>query len=286
LDIFNQNYPPLRLKEDKRRQTIVKIPLSESCSVKMIRCVCSDGDKYYTPVLMSIPPHLLGDRCEISNREIVDYNAPWYALNRKDFYLIIKGDTQGSVEAVTASILQLATDEIPIHVIHAATGDISEADILLASANQAVIICFNSGVESTALKSAEKHGIKIRHHNIIYHLMEEVEKMMLGMLSPDELEVEIGAVEVRQVFSISNNIIAGCYVTDGKIVRNCIARVFRGKELLYEGQLSQLKRFKEDAKEVAQGYECGISFHKFNDLKEGDVIKAFEMKSVERTSLV
>lgn len=204
---------------------------------------------------------------------------------RKDFYLIIKGDTQGSVEAVTASVIQLATDEIPIHVIHAATGDVSEADVLLASANQALIVCFNNGVETNALRSAEKHGIKIRHYNIIYKLIEDIEQMMLGLLSPDEMEVQVGEVEVRQLFTISNNIIAGCYVSTGKITRGALCRVYRGKQEVYEAPVSQLKRFKDDVKEVAQGYECGVSFDKFKNLEPGDILKVFETKSVERTSL-
>ena len=204
---------------------------------------------------------------------------------RKDFYVIVKADTQGSVEAITSSILQLATEEVPVHVIHAATGDVSEADVLLASANKSLIVCFNTGVEGNAAKAAEAHGIKIRDYDIIYKLSEDIEKMMLGLLSPDEQEVQIGTIEVRQLFTISNNVIAGCYVQDGKVLRNARAQVFRGDKLIHEGTITQLKRFKEDAKEVQTGFECGISFAKFNDLKEGDIIKVFETKLVERTSL-
>lgn len=205
--------------------------------------------------------------------------------DRKDFYVIVKADTQGSVEAITSSILQLATEEVPVHVIHAATGDVSEADVLLASANKSLIVCFNTGVEGNAAKAAESHGIKIRDYDIIYKLSEDIEKMMLGLLSPDEQENQVGSVEVRQLFTISNNVIAGCYVQEGKVFRNAKAQVFRGNKMIHEGTISQLKRFKEDAKEVQTGFECGISFAKFNDLTEGDIIKVFETKLVERTSL-
>ena len=204
---------------------------------------------------------------------------------RKDFYVIVKADTQGSVEAISSSILRLATDEIPVHVIHAATGDVTEGDILLASANNALIVCFNSGVETTAARSAQAGKIVIKHFDVIYHLAEEIEKLMLGMLSPDREEIQIGMAEIRKIFTAGNTVIAGSYVQEGKVTRNAIARVFRGKEQVYDGIITQLKRFKDDAKEVATGFECGISFQKFNDLEEGDIVKVFEIQSFERTSL-
>lgn len=204
---------------------------------------------------------------------------------RKDFYVIVKADTQGSVEAISSSILQLATDEIPVHVIHAATGDVTEGDVLLASANNALIVCFNSAVEGTAARSAQAAKIVIKHFDVIYHLAEEIEKLMLGMLSPDKEEIQIGTAEIRKIFTAGNTVIAGSYVQEGKVTRNAIARVFRGKEQVYDGVITQLKRFKDDAKEVATGFECGISFQKFNDLEEGDIVKVFEIQSFERTSL-
>lgn len=203
----------------------------------------------------------------------------------KDFHLIIKGDTHGSVEALSASILQLATEEVAVKVIHSATGDVSEADILLASASHAVIIAFNTHVEGNAQKAADYQRIPIRHYDVIYHATEEIEKMMLGLLSPDTEEEETGTAEVRQIFSFDKTVIAGCYVTAGKILRNGTCRVFRNNKEVFKGQLNNLKRFKDDAKEVAQGYECGISFDRFNDLQPGDIIKLFTTKEIERTSL-
>lgn len=204
---------------------------------------------------------------------------------RQDFYLIVKGDTQGSIEAVTSSVLQLATEEVTIHILHAGTGDVSEADVLLASASNAIIIAFNVKEEPNAQRMAQDKGIQVRDYNVIYHVIEDMEKLMLGMLSPETEEQETGAAEVRQLFSFGKTTIAGCYVTEGKIVRNGLCRVFRDGQEIFKGTLSNLKRFKEDAREVAAGYECGISFDKFNDLQPGDIIRLYTVKEIERTSL-
>lgn len=204
---------------------------------------------------------------------------------RKDFYLIIKGDTQGAVEAISSALLQLATEEVSVHVLHAGTGDVSEADVLLASTSNAIIIAFNVKEEGNAQRIAQDQGIQVRSYDVIYHVTEDMEKLMLGLLSPDTEEQELGAVEVRQLFSFGKTTIAGCYVLEGKVVRNAICRVFRDGKEIFKGTLNNLKRFKEDAKEVAAGYECGVSFDKFNDLQPGDMIRAYMMKEIERTSL-
>ncbi len=204
---------------------------------------------------------------------------------RKDFYVIVKAETQGSVEAISASLLQLATEEVSVHVLHGGTGDVSEADVLLASASNALIIAFNIKAETNALRVAQDRGIQIREYDIIYNVLEDMEKMMLGLLSPETEEQETGCAEVRQLFSFGKTIIAGCYVTEGKIVRNGVSRVFRNGKEIFKGTLSNLKRFKEDAREVASGYECGISFDKFNDLQPGDIIRLYTIKETERTSL-
>ncbi len=204
---------------------------------------------------------------------------------RKDFYLIVKADTQGSVEAVTHALAQLATEEVSVHIIHAGTGDVSEADVLLASASNAIIISFNTREEANAQRTAQDQGIEILQYDVIYHVVEDMEKRMLGLLSPDVEEQETGVVEVRQLFSFGKTVIAGCYVTEGRVTRNAQCRVFRNNKEMFKGQLSNLKRFKEDAKEVAAGYECGISFDRFNDLQVGDIIRVFTMKEIERTSL-
>ena len=203
----------------------------------------------------------------------------------QDFNLIIKADTQGSVEAVSAAILRLATEEVSVKVLHAGTGDISEADVLLASASNAIIIAFNVKEEANAQRAAQDQGIRIMAFDVIYHVTEEMEKLMLGLLSPETEEQEVGIAEVRQLFSFGKTTIAGCYVTEGKMTRNSSCRVMRNNKEVFKGVMNNLKRFKEDAREVAQGYECGISFDKFNDLQVGDLIHAFAIKEIERTSL-
>lgn len=203
----------------------------------------------------------------------------------QDFYCIVKADTQGSLEAVTASLLQMATEEVSVHILHAATGDISETDVMLASANDAVIIAFNVKSEATAQRMIVDQKARVRFYDVIYHITEDVEKMMLGLLAPEQEEVQIGTAEVRQLFTAGKKTIAGCYITSGKVVRNGIAKVMRKGREVFMGNLDQLKRFREDAKEVAAGYECGISFDKFNDLQEGDIIELYALKEVERTSL-
>ena len=203
----------------------------------------------------------------------------------KDFYLIVKGDSHGTVEAVTQSLLQLATNEITVHILHSGTGDVSESDIMLASANNAIVIAFNVKEETNAARLAQDQGIQVRPYDIIYHVTEDMEKLMLGLLDPDKHEQELGYAEVRQLFSIGKTVIAGCRVMEGKIQRGAIARVIRGGKQIHEGAVDNLKRFKDDAKEVAAGYECGISIDKFNSLEVGDEIHVYVMKEVERTSL-
>ncbi|MGE0201890.1 MAG: translation initiation factor IF-2 [Candidatus Melainabacteria bacterium] len=206
-------------------------------------------------------------------------------IHEKQFNIIIKADTQGSLEAVSDMLAQLSTDEIKVNILHQATGDISEADVMLAVPSNAIIVGFNTKPDNNAERLSEQHGVTIRTFDIIYQIAEEVEKRMLGKLSPEIQELESGAAEVRQLFSIGKTVIAGCMVTEGKLIRNAKATVLRDGEVLHTGVLSQLKRFKDDVREVASGYECGISFEKFNDLQPGDTIKVFVTKELERTSL-
>ena len=201
------------------------------------------------------------------------------------FNVIVKADTQGSLEAVVEVLNGLSTNEIKVNILHSATGDISEADVMLASAGSALIIGFNSWPDNNAQKLSEQQHVPVRPYDIIYRMAEDVEKMMVGKLSPEFEEIEAGQAEVRQIFSVGKNVIAGCYVTSGKMVRNAKANVLRNGEVIFTGKMDHLKRFKDDAKEVALGYECGISFDKFNDLQEGDIIAIFTMKELERTSL-
>ena len=200
--------------------------------------------------------------------------------------LIIKANTHGSAEAVSQAIAQLDSKEITTKIIHVGVGDISEADVMLASASNALILGFTVKEDSNALAAAEKEGVTIKKYDIIYQILEDIEKTMLSLLEPEIKEVELGTAEVRQVFTIGKTTkIAGCYVTEGKIVRSKDAKLIRNGETIFEGAIDQLKRFKDDVKEVAQGFECGISFAKWNDIEVGDIIEVSTTEEVERNSL-
>lgn len=201
----------------------------------------------------------------------------------KDLNLIVKGDVQGSVEALTQSLLRLSTEEVKVSVIHGGVGAISETDVMLASASNAIIIGFNVRPESKARKYAEEEHIDVRLYRVIYEAIEDVKKAMSGLLDPEYKEKFLGRAEVRALFKVPNvGVIAGSYVIDGTIQRNAEVRVLRDGVIIYEGKLSSLKRFKDDVREVAEHYECGIGIKDFNDLKEGDIIEAFVLEEVPR----
>ena len=200
----------------------------------------------------------------------------------KEFNIIVKADVQGSAEAVKASLEKLTNDEVRVHVIHSGVGAINESDVMLANASGAIIVGFNIRPEASARASAEKSEVDIRLYSVIYDCLEEIEAAMKGMLAPKFKEVVIGNAEVRQVFKASGvGTIAGCYVKSGKIVRGCKVRLIRDSVVVYDGQLSSLKRFKDDTKEVLENFECGITIENYNDIKEGDVIEAYEMQEIK-----
>jgi translation initiation factor IF-2 len=204
----------------------------------------------------------------------------------KELNIIVKADVQGSIEALRQSLQKLSTDEVKVRVIHGAVGAITETDVSLASASNAIIIGFNVRPDSNAEKAAEKESVDIKTYRVIYTAIDDIKSAMLGMLEPDYKEKVIGKVEVRQIYKISNvGTIAGCYVTDGKIVRNCKVRIIRDGIVIFESELASLKRFKDDVKEVAQGFECGISIEKFNDIKEGDIIEAYIIEEIKKKEL-
>ena len=201
----------------------------------------------------------------------------------KDLNVIIKGDVQGSVEALAASLMKIDVEGVNVRIIHTAVGAINESDVTLANASNGIIIGFNVRPDSGAKRSAEAENVDMRLHRVIYTVIEEIESAMKGMLDPEFEEQVIGQAEVRQTFKVSKvGTIAGSYVTDGKITRNAGVRVIRDGIVQFEGELDTLKRYKDDVKEVAQGYECGITIEKYNDLKEGDIIEAFEMVEIKR----
>ena len=201
----------------------------------------------------------------------------------KDLNIIIKGDAQGSVEALSASLMKIDVEGVNVRIIHTGVGAINESDVTLANASSAIIIGFNVRPDVNAKRAAEANQIDMRLHNIIYKVIEEIEAAMKGMLDPEYEEKVIGNVEVREIFKVSKvGTIAGAYVTDGKITRDSGVRVIRDSIVVYEGELDTLKRFKDDAKEVTAGYECGLTIKNFNDIKEGDQIEPFIMVEIER----
>lgn len=200
--------------------------------------------------------------------------------------LIIKADTYGSAEAVSQAIAQFESKEVITKIIHVGVGDISEADVMLASASGALILGFGVKEDNNALIAADKESVVIKKYDIIYQILEDIEKTMISLLSPETKEIVVGQAEVRQVFTIGKTIkIAGCYVNEGKINRANTAKIKRDGKIIFTGNIDQLKRFKDDVKEVAQGYECGISFVKFNDVEVGDVVEFTTTKEIERTEL-
>ncbi len=197
----------------------------------------------------------------------------------KDLNTIVKGDVQGSVEAVAESLRKLTTDAIRLNVLHASVGAITETDVNLASASNAIILGFNVRPEVKAAALAEKEGVDVRLYNIIYDAVDDIKKAMEGLLEPTFKEKYLGRAEIREVFSVPKaGMVAGSYVTDGKIVRNAQVRLLRDNVVMFEGKLGSLRRFKDDVKEVATGYECGMSLENYNDLKVGDIFECFEME--------
>jgi len=202
----------------------------------------------------------------------------------KDLNVIVKADVQGSVEALAAALKQINVEGVNIKIIHTAVGAINESDITLAAASNAIVIGFNVRPDVNAKRAADSEKVEVRLHRVIYKAIEEIEAAMKGMLDPEFEEKIIGQAEVRQTFKVSKiGTIAGSYVTDGKITRDSGVRLIRNGIVIYEGVIDDLKRFKDDVKEVSQGYECGITIKNFNDVKEEDIIEAFLMEEIERT---
>ncbi|MGE5123790.1 MAG: translation initiation factor IF-2, partial [Acidobacteriaceae bacterium] len=195
--------------------------------------------------------------------------------------LIIKADVQGSLEPIISSLKDLCTDELSVNILHAETGNITENDVMLAAASRAVIVGFSVQADVSARRLAEKEGVSIRLYDIIYRLIEDIEKALNGMLEPVEKETVLGHADVRKVFRISKvGNIAGCYITEGEIRRNTRGRVVRNGEIVAEGEISSLKHLQEDVRELRQGFECGIAIRNFSDFMEGDKIESVLVEKV------
>ncbi|WP_294658138.1 translation initiation factor IF-2 [uncultured Fusobacterium sp.] len=204
--------------------------------------------------------------------------------NLKELNLVLRADSRGSVDALRESLLKLSTNEVAVNIIQAASGAITESDVKLAEVSSAIIIGFNVRPTTKAIKEAEANGVEIRTSNIIYHITEDIEKALTGMLDPEYREIYLGRIEIKKVFKVSKvGNVAGCVVVDGKVRNDANIRLLRNGIVMYEGKLASLKRFKDDAKEVVAGQECGLGIENFNDIKDGDIVEAFEMQEVKRT---
>lgn len=257
--------------------------------------VPQSGDKFEAVDNEKIMHQIIAERKEKERTSRLEATMPAHVRNDaigeddniQHLNLIIKANTHGAAEAVAQSINQMESKEIVTKIIHVGVGDISEADVMLASAGNAMILGFTVKEDANALAAAEKYNVTIKKFDIIYQILEDLEKTMLHLLQPEEKIVEIGKAEVRQIFTVGKTTkIAGCYVTEGKVARNKMAIVMRNGQEIFKGSIDQLKRFKDDVKEVNQGFECGISFAKFNNLEVGDIIKVTTIELVERQELV
>ena len=202
----------------------------------------------------------------------------------KELHVIVKADVDGSAEALSDSLLKLSTEEVTVHVIRKAVGPISESDVLLAAASHAIIVAFHVRANVKAKELAHNENVEIRYYKVVYDAINDVRLALEGLLGTEKTEENVGTVEIRETFKISRlGTIAGCYVKSGKITRNSRIRLFRDDVEVYEGTLGSLKRFKDDAKEVSSGFECGLQLHNYNDIKVGDIIEVFEISEKKRT---
>jgi translation initiation factor IF-2 len=197
--------------------------------------------------------------------------------------IVIKADVDGSVEAIRGSLAKLSNDEVSLRVIHGAVGAVTESDVQLAMASAAIILGFHVRAEAKARALAEREGIDLRFHTVIYELLDEVKAALEGLLAPTFVEVFLGRAEVRETFSVPGGTVAGCYVTEGSFSRNAECRLLRDNVVVHTGKIGSLRRFKDDVREVQTGYECGIAIERYGDVKQGDVIECFRNDAVKRT---
>ncbi len=203
---------------------------------------------------------------------------------RKEFPLVVRADVQGSAEAIVSSLEKLGTDEVSARILQSGVGGISESDITLAEASGAIVLGFNVRAHKEAREAAERAGVEIRYYNIIYDLVDDVKKAMSGLLAPTLREERLGEAQILEVFNVSKvGKIAGCRVLDGVVQRGAHVRLIRDNVVIHEGRLSQLKRFKDDAKEVTAGQECGMSFENYQDMRAGDQIECYRVEEVKRS---
>ena len=202
----------------------------------------------------------------------------------KELPIVLKGDVQGSIEAIVSSLEKMSTDEVRVRVLHTGVGGVSESDVILAEASSAPVIGFNVRANKQARDEAERNKVEIRYYSVIYDLLDDLKAVLSGMLEPELRETFLGNAEILEVFSISKHgKVAGCRVTEGSVKRGAKVRLIRDDVVIHEGELSQLKRFKDDVQEVPGGQECGMSFANYEDMKKGDVIECFSVEKITRS---
>jgi translation initiation factor IF-2 len=285
--VVGDTYGRVRALENSRGERVTKAGPSSAVVVLGLAQVPAAGD-----VLRVVPDEKTA-RTMIEARQqaarpdgggratLEDLYRQIQAGQTKELRIILKADVQGSLGAITHALDQIQNDEVRINVIHEGAGDITDNDILLASASDAIVVGFNTKLDPQARRTAEAEGVEVRPYDIIYKLTDEMDAALKGLLEPEEVEVVEGRAEVRQIFRAGRNVIAGSYVTDGRIIRGG-ARVYRGGKLLTTERIESLRRFRDDVREVASGFECGIGLAGFNELEEGDIIESFSQQMVSR----
>ena len=277
--------------DDKGRQVKEAGP-SMPVEVLGLEGVPMAGDKFYVVESLEKARKIAEKRQELARESALEKEkrvsleelfARMQAGEVKELDIILKADAQGSIEAIRKSLEELSTDEVKVNVIHAGVGPITENDIMLAAASNAIVIGFNVRPDSAARQAAEREKVDVRTYRVIYDIVDEVKKAMAGLLEPEEKEVYLGSAEVRATFKVPKvGTVAGCYVRDGVIRRNANVRLVRDGVVIYDGKIASLKRFKDDVREVQAGYECGVGLENFNDIKVGDVIECYTIEKVER----
>ncbi len=289
--ICGKHWGKVKALIDDRGKTIKEAGPSDPAKVLGFNGLPEAGDQFVVMDNEKAVRTLSDERLEEKRTE--DLMAPRRATledlfanaqdGRPTLQLVVKADVQGSLEAVVSSLKDIKTEKVTLDIIHAQAGAVSESDILLASASDAVIVGFNVKMESNAVAKAKAEGVQVKLYSIIYELIDQVKDAMLGLLSPEQREKPVGHAEVKEVFKLSRGTVAGCLVIEGKIDRNSRARVLRGKQSVYDGPISTLRRFKDDVKEVRLGLECGIKLGDYTEYEVGDVIECYSLESVQQT---
>jgi translation initiation factor IF-2 len=285
------HYGRVKVLQNERGQKIAKVGPAQPVQILGFATAPTAGERFYVAESESSAREISNKRQQLMREQgmrtrkhiTLDEIGRRLAIgNFKELNLIVKGDVDGSVEALSDSLLQLSTKQIQVNVVHKGVGQITESDIMLASASDAIIVGFQVRPLASVRRLAEQEEIDIRTYSIIYDAIDEIKSAMEGMLAPTVEEKVVANVEIREVFKITKvGTVAGCMVLDGKINRNTKVRVLRDGVVIYTGELASLKRFKEDAKEVATGYECGLNIQNFNDIKVGDLIEGYERVEVK-----